>query len=188
VKGAGTREERNRRFVTAFVRPHGLDTPSTPRFVAAVEQLAQRRRREPDPGVSRPSLLRGAVTRLAVAGTRGLGAWLLMDSVDDERAITERARDEHKRAVLSERAARWEAERREQGEERRRSQQEREDKQRLRRAKEWRKTRKEWWRQTRHRAKQGIHLVRAWRHALATSKPVVRLKNGVKLLTGARSR
>ncbi len=126
------------------------------------------------------------MTRLAVAGTRGLGAWLLMDSVDDERAVTERARDEQKRAVLSERAARWDAERRERDEKLRLTQLEREEKQRLRRAKEWRKTREEWWRQTRRRAKQTIHLARTWRYALATSKPLARLKNGVKLLTGAR--
>lgn len=33
------RDEQNRRFVRAFVRPNGLDVPATPAFVAAVEQL-----------------------------------------------------------------------------------------------------------------------------------------------------
>ncbi|MDA1183160.1 MAG: hypothetical protein O2930_00775 [Acidobacteria bacterium] len=35
------RDEQNRRFVRAFVRPNGLDVPATPGFVAAVEQLAE---------------------------------------------------------------------------------------------------------------------------------------------------
>jgi hypothetical protein len=34
------RDERNRRFVRAFVRPHGLDVRATPAFVEAVEAIA----------------------------------------------------------------------------------------------------------------------------------------------------
>jgi hypothetical protein len=33
-------EDRRRRFVASFVRPHGLDRPATPIFADAVEQLA----------------------------------------------------------------------------------------------------------------------------------------------------
>jgi hypothetical protein len=33
-------EERRRRFVESFVRPHGLDRPATPIFADAVEELA----------------------------------------------------------------------------------------------------------------------------------------------------
>ena len=33
MKGGGARDERNRRFVTAFVRPRGLDVPATPSTV-----------------------------------------------------------------------------------------------------------------------------------------------------------
>jgi hypothetical protein len=44
-------ERQRRRFVEAFVRPHGLDVPATPRMVEALERLAAagraRRRREP---------------------------------------------------------------------------------------------------------------------------------------------
>jgi len=36
-------EQARRRFLTAFVRPFGLDQPATPRFVAAVEALAGHR-------------------------------------------------------------------------------------------------------------------------------------------------
>ena len=31
-------DDKNRRFIAAFVRPHGLDAPATPRFVKALEQ------------------------------------------------------------------------------------------------------------------------------------------------------
>jgi hypothetical protein len=34
-------EERRRRFVASFVRPHGLDRPATPIFADAVEELAR---------------------------------------------------------------------------------------------------------------------------------------------------
>ena len=37
---AGTEREGPRRFVQAFIRPHGLDVPATPRVVDAIEQLA----------------------------------------------------------------------------------------------------------------------------------------------------
>jgi putative sugar O-methyltransferase len=38
----GFQSERNRRFVEGFVRPYGLDEPSTPRLVEAIERLAER--------------------------------------------------------------------------------------------------------------------------------------------------
>jgi FkbM family methyltransferase len=40
VRSPGADDERCRRFVQAFVRPHGLDTPATPRLVDALEALA----------------------------------------------------------------------------------------------------------------------------------------------------
>jgi len=174
MKSDGSRDERNRRFVTAFVRPQGLDTPSTPRFVDAVEALAREGRHAPDAQLtrpsrpSRPSLLGGVVTRLAIAGTRGIGAWLLMDSFDEQRAAGEREREQQKRAVLDERAARWEAERRERDEKLRLKQAQRDAKARL----QTRKERKQQWRR--------------WRYALGTSGPVARLKGGLKVLLGAR--
>ena len=42
--------ERSRRFVAAFVRPHGLDTKATDRFVDAIEDLM----RQPAPAPKRP--------------------------------------------------------------------------------------------------------------------------------------
>jgi hypothetical protein len=170
MKNFGSRDERNRRFVTAFVRPQGLDTPSTPRFIDAVEELARGGRRAPDAQLTRPSLSRAIVRRLAVAGAGGVGAWLLMDSVDEQRASSERERGRQKRTVLDERAARWEAERRERAE-----------KLRLKQAQRDGKTRQ----QTKKERKQ---LWRRWRYAVGTSGPVARLKGGLRLLMGARSR
>jgi len=170
MKNEGARDERNRRFVTAFVRPQGLAVPATPRFVDAVERLAQGGRRPLDAELTRPSFLQGVVRRLAIAGTRGIGAWLLMDSFDEQRASSEREREQQKRAVLGERAARWEAERRQRDEKLRLKQAQRETKARQQTKKE----RKQQWRR--------------WRYALGTSGPVARLKGGLRLLTGTRSR
>ncbi|MGE0444154.1 MAG: hypothetical protein AB7P99_02925 [Vicinamibacterales bacterium] len=87
------RDERNRRFLTTFVRPAGLDTPATPPFADAVERL----------GASSPSSdrtledaprLRGVVARLATAlGASDAGRWLLMDERDVESARIERQKD-----------------------------------------------------------------------------------------------
>ena len=168
MTGDGAREERNRRFITAFVRPQGLAAPATPRFVEAVEQLARSGRRAPDQRLIQPSPWRGVVRTLALATRSGVGAWLMMDSLDAQRVTSERARDEQKQAVLDERAARWEAERLERDEKLRRKQEQRDAKARL----QSRKERRQQWRR--------------WRYAFGTSGPVARLKGGLRLLFGAR--
>ena len=168
VRGDGGRDERNRRFITAFVRPQGLAAPATPRFVEAVERLARSGRRAPDARLIQPSPWREMVRRLALAARSGAGAWLLMDSLDEQRAVSERARDDQKQAVLDERAARWETERRERDEKLRRKQEQRESKARL----QARKERRQQWRR--------------WRYVFGTSGPVARLKGGLRLLFGAR--
>jgi hypothetical protein len=168
MTGDGSREERNRRFVTAFVRPQGLDVPATPGFVDAVEALARSGRCAPDPMLTQPSPMRAVVHRLALATRCGIGAWLLMDNIDAQRAVSERERGEHKQAVLDERAARWEAERRERDARLRRKQEQRGAKARL----QVKKERKQQWRR--------------WRYAFGTSRPVARLKGGLRLLFGGR--
>jgi hypothetical protein len=168
VRGDSVRDERNRRFITAFVRPQGLDMPATPRFVDAVEQLARSGRRAPDQRLIQPSPWRGVVRRLALATRSGPCAWLLMDSLDAQRTLSERARLELKRAVLDERAARWEAERLEREEHARQDRIERKTKQRLRAKKE---RRQQW---------------KRWRYIFVTSRPVVRLKGTLRVLLGAR--
>ena len=53
-------EETRRRFLTAFVRPRGLEEPATPRFVAAVEELGGHSVRPPR---AKPA---GVVARIAL--------------------------------------------------------------------------------------------------------------------------
>ena len=47
----GARDERNRRFLGAFVRPAGLDVPATPAFADARRSAGPRRVRSPDPSL-----------------------------------------------------------------------------------------------------------------------------------------
>jgi hypothetical protein len=168
VRGEGVRDERNRRFITAFVRPKGLATPATPPFVDAVEQLARSGRRAPDQRLIQPSPWRGVVRRLALDTRSGPGAWLLMDTLDELRSTSEQGRAQLKRAVLEERSARWEAERVEREQRAALDRVERRTKQRLR---AW-KLRKQQWKR--------------WRYTIVTSRPVVRLKDGLRMVLGAR--
>jgi FkbM family methyltransferase len=63
VATPGNRDEQSRRFVEAFVRPHGIGVPATPVMVRALEELASRPRR-----AHRPSAWSRIVrTRLAPA-------------------------------------------------------------------------------------------------------------------------
>lgn len=162
------REDRNRRFLTAFVRPGGLEHAATPEFVAAVEALGAEPSPSPDPAFAadpaRPSL----AGRLAVAGTRGVGRWLLMDDQDYERMASEHERVEEKQAILSDRAARREAEQREREARLRAKAEQREAKARERARRE----RDQQWRR--------------WRYVVGTSAPVVRVKNSLRHLLGGR--
>ena len=109
MKTGSSREERNRRFLTAFVRPAGLESPSTPRFVEAVEALGRSGRKTQPPAASMPFMVRAAVA----ASRTAVGRWLLMDSIDIAREQSERASREHKEQVLGARAAYREREQRE---------------------------------------------------------------------------
>ena len=64
VAGGGD-EARCRRFVEAFVRPYGIDQPSTPRLVAALEAVGARGRARQDTGPWWSALLRPALRRMA---------------------------------------------------------------------------------------------------------------------------
>jgi hypothetical protein len=133
MKGDGSRDERNRRFLTAFVRPGGLESPSTPRFVEAVEALG-RREGDAHPEAAfdgAPFVLRAAIC----ASNTSAGRWLLMDAVDIARDNSERANRAHKEQVLGARAAYREREQRERDAIIRATRQERT-------AKEWRKWRR----------------------------------------------
>ena len=88
-----SRSARNRRFLEAFVRPHGLDVPATPRFVEAVERLAASGPAPLDePASPWLGVQRALVHRLAAAGAHGFGEWLLMDVRDAEHAAAEAAK------------------------------------------------------------------------------------------------
>jgi hypothetical protein len=152
---ASARDERNRRFITAFIRPRGLDVAATPVFVEAIERLAQKGRRT---GTRRlPNAAPAAVRGLLAASTTRIGQWLLMDAVDDARAMSERESRASKEKVLATRASYRKQEQRHRDEAIRVTRDER-------RAKEWRK----------------------WRRGLSARKQMARLMGGVKQLIGAR--
>ena len=83
----GARDERNRRFLSAFVRPEGLDRPATPAFADALERL----HRDGVP-VQQPvewgAWMRPVVVPMAGWSRVGIGRWLMNDMRAD-------ARDDH---------------------------------------------------------------------------------------------
>ncbi|HEV8396037.1 MAG TPA: hypothetical protein VGQ37_17275 [Vicinamibacterales bacterium] len=93
----GERDERNRRFVRAFVRPAGLDVPATPAFVDALAGLVAEGAR-PDRSLAAWSWLRSPAMALARASRTGLGRWLMNDQRTD--AWDEHA-EETRKAVAS---------------------------------------------------------------------------------------
>ncbi|MBI4487352.1 MAG: hypothetical protein HY655_15215 [Acidobacteria bacterium] len=94
VSSDGSRDERNRRFLQAFVRPGGLETPATPAFVDALEHL-HRDGTRPDPSLAYGAWLRPAMTAAAGWSRVGLGRWLMnderADASDEHEALTERS-------------------------------------------------------------------------------------------------
>lgn len=152
----GTRDERNVRFLKAFIRPEGLETAATPRFVDAVERLGSTHASSaPMPTAS--STATAFVTKLALATRGGVGRWLMMDYIDSGRAEDEAERAKLKEELLTSRAAYV--------------QQKAEAKARAAEAKRRESRSKEW-------AKR----VRGW----STRKQMARLKGRVKQLMGAR--
>jgi hypothetical protein len=93
----GSRDERNRRFIGAFIRPAGLDVPATPRFADAVEALA-RTAAPADPGLTGGAWLRPVAVAVASWSRSGVGRWLMNDRRTD--AWDERA-EETERAIAA---------------------------------------------------------------------------------------
>jgi hypothetical protein len=93
VAGAA-RDDRNRRFLSAFIRPQGLDVPATPAFADVVEALLRERVR-PDASLERGAWLRPAVVGIAGLSRSGIGRWLMndrrADSWDEREDYTQRA-------------------------------------------------------------------------------------------------
>ena len=114
VASGGARDDRNRRFLQAFVRPAGLDTPATPAFVDALERLFREGSRH-DPSLNRGAWLRPAATAAAAWSRVGLGRWLMnderADAWDERDVFTQRsaaarqqAKDRHQRAKTQRKA------------------------------------------------------------------------------------
>jgi len=149
------REEKNIRFLTAFVRPNGLRTPATPTFVSAVEQLAALPRKV-DPRFARATATQSVVGSIADATRAGVGHWLMMDAIDVARAHSEEQNDQRKQAILERRSLYYETKARTRQEQVRARQQEQ-------RLKEWAK----------------------WRRGLSARKQLARIKGGLKQLVGS---
>jgi hypothetical protein len=82
----GSRDERNRRFVGAFLRPFGIERPATPVFAAALEQMAQRRVSGAPvlaPGAFAHRVLRPVAMRAAAWSRSGAGRYLMNDMRND---------------------------------------------------------------------------------------------------------
>jgi hypothetical protein len=108
---AGTRDDRNRRFLGAFVRPGGLDVPATPAFADALEQLVRAGAR-PDPSLERMAWLRPLVLPAASLSRARVGRWLMndmrADAWDEHADRTERAvRQRVEAKAAHRRAKRW---------------------------------------------------------------------------------
>jgi hypothetical protein len=182
LRGDVAQDERRRRFLTAFVRPHGLDSPATPRFVDAIERVARHPRRVDMPALSPVSV--GIVRRLSIAGTYGLGRWLLMHEGDVERVERNRTTDDARQQRAAERAARREAKLRAREELVRQAEAHRQRKheRQLERVRAKAALREERLRadEERERRKQRHHRWRQWRYRLGTMPPVLMLKRGLR--------
>ena len=97
----GRRDERNRRFLEAFVRPGGLDTPATPAFADALEQL-QRQGASADPSLNITGWRRTLAVAAASRARSGIGRWLMNDPITDARDAHEVRTD---RSLQTRRAA-----------------------------------------------------------------------------------
>jgi len=75
---SGARDERNRAFITAFIRPAGIETPATPAFADAIEAAA-RMPAPRDTQQGRPAWLAGLATAAASSSRSGIGRWLMND-------------------------------------------------------------------------------------------------------------
>ena len=150
----GERETRNRRFLGAFVRPHGLDVAATPAFIAALERLSSMPRRV-DARFAGATTAQSAVGWIAAATRSGIGRWLMMDAIDTGRVRSEEHNEELKRTIVEARTRYYEGKAQAKDEQSR-------AKEHQQRAKEWSK----------------------WRRGLSARKQIARLKGELKELVG----
>ena len=136
---SGQRDERNERFIQAFIRPAGLDTAATPSFVDAVEELAGTGPTAPDPSLTDGWVLRALVRAMATRPPNRMSRFLLMNERDTAAAALERERARSREERIAAAAAR-----------RRDQLVEREDQQRAKEARHRAKHRRRLWRQLRY--------------------------------------
>ena len=182
IRGDTAHEQRRRRFLTAFVRPDGLENAATPRFVDAVERVARQARSASVPAPS--TMASAAVLRLSLAGTHGLGQWLLMDEGDIERVERSRTTAEAREQRVAEGTARREAKQRAREDVIRRTEEDRRRKRELQleraRAKAALREQQAEADEERERRKRRLHRWREWRYRLGTMPPVMMLKRGFR--------
>ena len=182
-------DERAQRFVSAFVRPFGPAEAATPRFAEALERLARRGRHAPVAAHARPSLGARVVERLSVAGTRGVGEWLMMDESDIERVERDRMTSDARQQRLADHAARKEAEDRARVEVLRRTEEERLRKQQVQsarqRIKEEQRIAAQRDDEQRGVRKRRAHQWRRWRYRLGTEGPLAMIKRSLHRGPGA---
>jgi len=159
-----------------------MQSASTPRFADAVERVARAGRRVPS--TISASLSTQLVARLSLAGTHGVGRWLLMDEGDVERAERNRETIETKEQRMAARAAyraskaqaREDAIRRA-AEQRRIKQEQQLERERAKAAMRDERLRHD---EMEERRKQRQHRWRQWRYRLGTMAPVMMLKRGLR--------
>jgi hypothetical protein len=95
VAEGGARDQRNTRFLRAFVRPSGLDVAATPPFADALERLA-REGAKIDPPLPSRVWLQPMVAVVAARHRTRLGRWLLSDSRDELLAIDRQQREQRR--------------------------------------------------------------------------------------------
>jgi hypothetical protein len=154
----GERDDRNRRFLEAFVRPEGLDTPATPAFADAIERLHRTGPRA-DPSLERVAWLRPIVLPAAAWSRNGIGRWLMndmrADAWDEHAEETDRSLQARRRA----KAARIEAKIR------RREKRQRHDAM-MRRGKEVKSALRKFRHRTAVTIYRGLYITRLWRGEL----------------------
>ena len=97
---------RSRRFVEAFIRPHGVDRAATPAFADAVEALASSGGRSAASAGSGSRLLRILLWPIAAFAGRGAAEWFVAserEAVIAARHAARRAREEQVRRDKAER-------------------------------------------------------------------------------------
>lgn len=169
LREPGEREEQNRRFVRAFVRPEGLDVPATPAFVAAVEQLGEA---EPLPAEVPPAwcaVVQPLARRVAQSSETGWLRPLLRDTPEMRNDRSKSRKAARKQTAAADRTHRM-AEKQRVLEARRR------ERRRAHRSEAWRK----------QLSRMGT-IARSGSSRAAWRKQVARLKGRVKTMMGQAS-